>query len=142
MKIGIGSDHAGYQLKERVLKEVSLAGMEWVDIGCETDQVKSSHVLTAEEMSRLVLAGDLDLGILVCGTGIGMSLVANRHPGIRAAVANDVYSAIKSKEHNHANILCIGARVLGVEQAELVIESWLQTTPDQAYQEIVESLDR
>lgn len=141
MKIGIGSDHAGYQLKQRVLQEIVLPDMEWQDIGCETDQVKSNHILIAEEMSQLILAGDLDLGILVCGTGIGMSLVANRHPGIRAAVANDVYSAIKSKEHNHANILCVGARVLGIEQAELVIESWLKAKPDQAYKEIVETLD-
>lgn len=142
MKIGIGSDHAGYQLKQRIMKDVSVRGMAWLDIGCETDLVKTNHGVIAEKMSQLLLTGDLDLGILVCGTGIGMSLVANRHQGVRAAVANDVYSAIKSKEHNHANILCIGARVLGIEQAELIVESWLQTKPDQAYREIVMTLDQ
>lgn len=141
MKIGIGSDHAGYQLKTRVLKEIKLPEMEWLDIGCQSE-VKTSHVLIAEKMSQLILAGEIDLGILVCGTGIGMSLVANRHQGIRAAVANDVYSAIKSKEHNHANLLCVGARVLGVEHAELVIDSWLKAKPDQAYKEIALRLDQ
>ena len=141
MKIGIGSDHAGYQLKTRVLKEIKLPEMEWLDIGCQSE-VKTSHVLIAEKMSQLILAGEIDLGILVCGTGIGMSLVANRHQGIRAAVANDVYSAIKSKEHNHANLLCVGARVLGVEHAELVIEYCLKAIPDQGYKEIELRLDQ
>lgn len=135
MKIGIGSDHAGFQLKERVTKDVTVSTVEWLDIGCQTDTVKTNHVEIAEKMSQLILKGDIDLGILVCGTGIGMSMVANRHHDIRAAVANDVYSAIKSKEHNHANILCIGARVLGIEQAELIIESWIKTQPDQAYKQ-------
>lgn len=141
MKVGIGSDHAGYQLKQRVIKDVSVSGIDWLDIGCNTNQIKTSHVSIAEKMSQLLLAEEIDLGILVCGTGIGMSLVANRHSAIRAAVANDVYSAIKSKEHNHANILCIGARVLGIEHAEFIVESWLNTKPDASYKDIAMTLD-
>ena len=134
MKIAIGSDHAGFGLKQYLLPKLREAGYDVLDLGCESDKVKANHVKIANELSFLISSREVSQGILICGTGIGMAMAANRHRGIRAAVANDGYSAVKSKEHNHANILCLGARVLGRERAELIIIEWLKTEPIMKYQ--------
>ena len=134
MKIAIGSDHGGFALKSFILLSLRAAGYDVIDLGCESDKVKVNHVKIANELSFLINAREVSQGILICGTGIGMAMAANRHRGIRAAVANDGYSAVKSKEHNHANILCLGARVLGQERAEVIINAWLKTEPLIKYQ--------
>jgi ribose 5-phosphate isomerase B len=112
VRIALGSDHAGRTLRLEVARHLSQAGHTLVDLGTETaDSVDYPHF--AERVASCVGAGDADLGVLVCGTGIGMSMAANRMPGIRAAVCTDEFMAKMSRAHNDANVLCLGERVVG-----------------------------
>ncbi len=127
MKIVIGADHGGYELKER-LKEVILSvGHEVNDVGCfslaSVDYPDIAMAVAAEVLDR-----KSEAGILVCGTGIGMSMAVNRHPQLRAALCHDEYTARMSREHNDANILCLGARVIGIGVAEAIVTTWLRTS--------------
>ena len=126
MKIAIGSDHGGFGLKQILTAKLLDAGHEVVDCGCNSiDSVDYPDF--ADHVCQQVLSGGVSLGILVCGTGIGMSMAANRHKGIRAALCHNEYSARMSREHNDANILCLGDRVLGSGVAYAIVEAWLQT---------------
>lgn len=124
MKIGIGNDHSAVDMKQDVVKFLQELGYEVVNYG--TDTKESCHYpVYGEKVARAVTAGEVDLGILICGTGVGISLAANKVKGIRAVVCSEPYSARLSKQHNNTNILCFGARVIGIEMAKMIIEEWL-----------------
>jgi ribose 5-phosphate isomerase B len=127
VKIIIGSDHGGFEMKEHVLAHLRDQGHKVEDVGCYSmDSVDYPEI--AEKVC-VAVQGDADnLGILICGTGIGMSLAANRHRDIRAALCHEAYTAKMSREHNNANILCLGGRVLGVEVAIDIVRAWLKTS--------------
>lgn len=127
MKIAIGSDHGGLALKKSILALLQELGHEGEDVGCfETDSVDYPEF--ADLVCKKVAEGDVDKGILICGTGIGMSMAANRNENIRAALCCEQYSARMSREHNDANVLCLGERVTGPGIAKEIVRTWL-TTP-------------
>lgn len=126
MKIAIGADHAGYDLKEFLLKIIDEMGHEITDMGtyscCSVD-----YPDYAESVAKAVSDGSHERGILICGTGIGMSIVANKFKNVRAALCNDLFTAKMSRLHNNANILCMGSRVIGKGLAKEIVETWLST---------------
>lgn len=125
MKIAIAADHGGYELKDSMVEYIKSLGNEVVDLGTNSaDSVDYPDY--AKKVCEEIQQGNSDLGILICGTGIGMSLAANKFEGIRAACVSDVYSAKMSRNHNNANVLCIGARVIGDEVAKLIIKTFLE----------------
>ncbi len=126
MKIVIGSDHGGYSLKKGILTLLDILGHEVQDIGCYSLE-SVNYPDFADQVSNAVLSGEADRGILICGTGIGMSMAANKHRGIRAALCCDHYAAHMSRAHNDANILCLGERVTGLGVAEEIVRTWLDT---------------
>jgi len=126
MQIGVACDHGGFELKEEMKPFLKSLGAEPMDMGTfseESVDYPDFGVLLAEKVSR----GELEKGILICGTGIGMSMVANKFPRVRAALANDLYSSRCSREHNDANILIIGGRIVGKELAKEIVKVWLET---------------
>ena len=126
MKIALGSDHAGYPLKERIKEFLLKKGHEVLDFGA-TSEESTHYPLFAREVSLAVQRGEADRGILVCGTGIGMAITANKFKGVRAALCLNEYMARMSRLHNDANVLCLGDRVLGEELALSIVEVWLST---------------
>ena len=126
MKIAIGSDHGGFQLKEHLRKYLTEKGMEVTDCGTFTSD-SCDYPDFAAAVCQEVTGGKAERGVLVCGTGIGVSIFANKCHGIRAALCDNVYSAEKSREHNDANVMCLGARVLGVGLAELITDTFFKT---------------
>ncbi len=129
MKIAFGADHGGFELKTHLVKLLLNLGHEIDDIGCHSLE-SVDYPDYAKTVSQKISEGSCDVGILICGTGIGMSLVANRNNKIRAALCHDEYTARLSREHNNANILCLGARVLGSGVAEEMVKTWLSTSFD------------
>ncbi len=126
MKIAIGSDHAGFELKEQV-KKILLERHETVtDVGT-TDQASVDYPDFGLKVAELVSGREVEKGILVCGTGIGMSIIANKVKGVRAALVFDLYTAIQSRRHLDANILVLGGRVTGKGLAEAIVKAWLDT---------------
>ncbi len=126
MRIAIGADHAGFGLKEEVRKTLVNLGLSVEDVGTgSSDSVDYPDF--AARVARLVAAGEVDRGILVCGTGIGMAIAANKVPGIRAATVTDVEMARLSREHNDANVLAIGARILDRKRALEIVRVFLET---------------
>jgi ribose 5-phosphate isomerase B len=126
MKIAIGCDHGGFELKEEIKKYIEGKGAEVVDFGTySTDSV--DYPVYGQKVSEAVAGSEADLGILICGTGLGMSYVANKVKGIRCACVSDVFSAEMARAHNNANVLAIGARVLGLGLAVKVVEAFLGT---------------
>lgn len=126
MQIALACDHGGFELKEELKTFLKSLGVEPIDLGTfneDSVDYPDFGTLVAEKVSR----GELEKGILICGTGIGMSMVANKFPRIRAAVANDLYSSRCSREHNDANILIIGGRIVGKELAKEIVRVWLET---------------
>ena len=127
MKVAIGCDHGGIDLKNIVVSVLAELGHEADDQGCNsTDSVDYPDF--AKSVSALVKEGKCGCGILICGTGIGMSMAANRVPGIRAALCNEMFSAKMSREHNDANVLCLGARVIGRGLATEIVRTWMSST--------------
>lgn len=126
MKIALGSDHGGFALKREIADWLDQAGHVVVDMGNEGLE-SVDYPDYADKVCESVLSGDCARGILVCGTGIGMSMVANRHRGIRAALCHDAFTARMSREHNDANVLCLGGRVLGPALALDIVTVWLAT---------------
>ena len=123
-KIAIGCDHAGYDLKGAVVEYIEKMGCECVDVG--TYSKESCHYPKyAEAVCEKILSGECNLGILICGTGIGMSMAANKHNGIRAACCSDTFSAKLTREHNDANVLCFGERVVGAGLALELVDAFL-----------------
>ena len=126
MKIAIGSDHAGFGLKEEVLALLKRLSFEVIDCGTN-DTSSVDYPDFGEKVSRLVSAGEVDRGILICGTGIGMSMVANKFPNVRASLCNDLFSAKMSRLHNDANVLVLGGRIIGKDLAAEIVTTWMST---------------
>lgn len=127
MKIVIGSDHAGFEAKRRLIKALQSLGHSVVDVGTEgTESVDYPDF--ASQVAMQVADGDAQRGVLVCGTGIGMSMAANKVKGVRAAVVTDEFTAEMSRKHNDANVLCMGARVLAPERMETLARIFLATS--------------
>ncbi len=126
MKLAIGCDHGGFELKKEVLEHLAARGFEVTDVGCDSP-ASCDYPEYSKKVTDLILSGEADLGILICGTGIGMSMAANKERGIRAALCHDVFSAKATREHNNANVLCMGARVVGPGLALMIIDTFLDT---------------
>ncbi len=126
MKIAIGSDHAGFHLKKTISQYLADQGHELKDMGTFTDG-SCDYPIFASQVCRELVEGRVERGILICATGNGMAIAANKVKGIRAAVCNDIYTARYSRLHNDANILCIGARVIGEGLALEIVNVWLET---------------
>lgn len=125
--LAIASDHAGFSLKEDLKKYLEEKGIEYKDFG--TDSEASCHYpVFAKALCKSIQDGECDKGILVCGTGIGMSMVANKQKGIRAAACSDYFSAKYTRAHNDANVLCLGARVIGIGLATELVDVFLNTS--------------
>ena len=124
--IAIGCDHGGYELKEIVKKHLEERGISYKDFGC--DSAKSvDYPVYAKKVSKAVLSGECEKGILICGTGIGVSITANKFSGIRAALCADCFSAKETRRHNDANVLAMGARVTGPGLALMIVDTFLDT---------------
>jgi ribose 5-phosphate isomerase B len=126
MRIAIGSDHAGLELKTEILSLLKDLGHEYIDYGTDTP-ASVDYPDYGEKVSYDVAKGKVDRGILICGTGIGMSIVANKFPFVRAALCNDLFSAKMSRLHNDANILIMGGRIVGRDLAKEIVRTWLET---------------
>ena len=121
----IGSDHGGYELKNHIIKLLKEKGIEFKDCGCYSeDSVDYPDI--AKAVCTEITEGRAERGILICGTGIGISIAANKIKGIRAALCSDVYSAKMCRQHNNANVLCMGGRVIGRELACMITETFLE----------------
>lgn len=127
MKIVIGSDHGGFLLKNEISSFLKGRSIDVLDIGTHTD-TSVDYPDFGEKVARLVAKGEADSGIVVCGTGIGISIAANKIPGIRAALVTDVFMAQMAKEHNNANILALGGRVIDQSRACKIVAAWLDAT--------------
>lgn len=126
MKIGIGCDHGGVNHKEAIKEHLIAIGHEVIDYGTERN-VPADYPDIAEKVSRAYLGGKFDRGILICGTGIGMSIAANKIDGIRAAHVTDTFSARMSREHNNAQIICLGERITGPGLAIDIVDAYLES---------------
>ena len=126
MKIAVGADHAGFDLKEQVRPLLEAAGHEVVDVGTDSDE-STDYPLHAEAAARLVAAGDAERAVLVCGSGVGVSIVANKVDGVRAVNAHDPDEAEMSRRHNDANVLTLAGRRLSSEDARSIVERFLAT---------------
>ncbi len=124
--IAIASDHAGYDLKTILAQELAEMGYEVLDLGTDGPQ-SVDYPDFGSALAEVVRTGEAERGVLICGTGIGISMAANRHPGVRAAVCWDETSARLTREHNDANVLALGARLLGVEVAKECVRTFLST---------------
>ena len=126
MKIAIGSDHAGYQLKTAIVQYLQEKGYEYQDFGVYSAE-SVDYPDQAAIVAKAVADGDFDQAIIICGTGIGVSIAANKIRGIRAALCHDVFSARMARAHNNSNVLALGARVVGPGLAEAIVEAYLGT---------------
>ena len=126
MKIALGCDHGGIVLKESIVDFLKAQGIEVCDFGCYDTQ-SVHYPVYALAVAKAVASGECDKGILLCGTGIGMSIAANKVKGVRAAVVSDAFCAEKCAEHNDANVLCLGGRILTPAQAAELVKIWLST---------------
>ena len=126
IKIAIGSDHGGFEYKASIIKALQVKGYDVVDMGTYSPE-SCDYPIIAKKVARAVAKGDFEKGILVCGTGIGMSMAANKVKGIRAAVCGDTFSARATRAHNTANVLCLGQRVVGEGLALDIVDIWLTT---------------
>lgn len=124
--IAIGCDHGGFELKQEVMEYLKENNLEYEDFGTYTT-ASTDYPVYAKKVAEAVVSGKADKGILICGTGIGISITANKIKGIRAALCGDCFSAQATREHNDANILCMGARVVGAGLALKIVETFLNT---------------
>ncbi len=125
MKIAIGNDHVAVQMKEDIKDYLVSLGYEVIDFG--TNSSERTHYPTySRKVCEAILNNEVDKGILICGTGVGISIAANKFKGIRAVVCSEPFSAKLSKEHNDTNVLAFGARVVGIELAKMIVDNWLE----------------
>ena len=124
MRIAIGCDHAATALKEELKLYLESKGAEVRDFGTCGD-AKADYPISAFKVAGAVVSGECALGLLLCGTGVGISIAANKVKGVRAACCSEPYSAMLSRQHNNSNILCMGARVVGPELAKMILDAWL-----------------
>ena len=125
MRIAIGADHGGFPLNERVIEELRRAGHELIDFGTHDGSIPDDYPDYAKQVGEAVQNGSVEIGLLICGSGVGAAVAANKLRGIRAALCGDTYSAHQSREHDDCNVLCLGARVVGVELALEIVRSFV-----------------
>ena len=124
MKLAIGNDHVAIEMKKEIKAYLEEKGHEVIDVG--TNEPGSFHYpISGYKVAKMVAAGEVEGGILICGTGVGISLAANKVKGIRACVCSEPYTAKLSKQHNNTNIIAFGARVIGVELAKMIVDEWV-----------------
>ncbi|MHB8780769.1 MAG: ribose 5-phosphate isomerase B [Candidatus Geothermincolia bacterium] len=126
MRLAVGSDHAGFELKEHLVRWLREAGHEVSDLGARSED-STDYPDHAAAVGRAVSAGEAERGVLVCATGTGMAISANKFPGVRAAAANDLYLVTYARRHNDLNVLTLGARVIGTGYAEEILRAFLET---------------
>ena len=124
--IAIGSDHGGFELKKKLMEHLSERGLEYKDFGTYSS-ASCDYPIYAKAVANAVASGECDRGIIICGTGIGVSITANKVRGIRAALCGDCFSAEATRQHNDANVLCMGARVVGAGLALKIADTFLDT---------------
>ena len=124
MKIAIGNDHAAVEMKNEVMDYLKSKGVEVVNVGTDTNE-RFDYPVAAYRAAKLVASGEADGGILICGTGVGIGLAANKVKGIRCCICSDPYTARLSKQHNNANMIAFGARVIGPETAKMIVDEWM-----------------
>ena len=124
-KIGIGNDHAAVAMKEQIKEFLEEKGYQVINYGTDTEE-SCDYPIYGEKVGRAVAEGEVDAGVLICGTGIGISIAANKVKGVRAAVCSEPVTARLTKEHNNANIIAFGARIVGVEMAKAIVTAWLE----------------
>lgn len=124
MRIGIGNDHSAVEMKKEIAKFLEEQGYEVVNYGTDTNE-SCDYPVFGEIVANAVVSGEVELGVVICGTGIGISLAANKVKGIRCAVCSEPCSAKLSKQHNNANMLAFGARIIGIEMAKMIVTEWL-----------------
>lgn len=124
MKIAMGSDHVGFQMKNELAEYLKSQGHEIADLGSHSEE-RTDYPIFGKAVAAAVVSGRADCGILVCGTGVGISIAANKTNGVRAVVCSEPYSAMLSKQHNNTNVLAVGARVIGIELAKMIVDAWL-----------------
>lgn len=124
MKIAIGNDHAAVEMKNEISAFLKELGHEVINFGTDSGE-SVNYPVYGEKVGRAVASGEADCGIAICGTGVGISLAANKVKGVRAVVCSEPYSAKLAKQHNNANVLCFGARVIGIELAKMIVTEWL-----------------
>lgn len=122
--IGIGNDHAATEMKEQIREFLEEKGYKVINYGTDTNE-SCDYPVYGEKVGRAVANGDVDAGVLICGTGIGISIAANKVKGVRAAVCSEPVTARLTKEHNNANIIAFGARIVGIEMAKAIVSAWL-----------------
>lgn len=125
MRIAIGADHAGYPLNERVIEELRQSGHDVIDFGTHDGSVPDDYPDYAKQVGEAIQKGDVEIGLLICGSGVGAAVAANKIYAIRAALCGDTYSAHQSREHDDCNVLVLGARVVGVELALDIVRSFV-----------------
>lgn len=131
MKLLFGSDHAGFEMRSHVADWARSQGHDVTEVGANSEE-PFDYPLASDAVACELKKGDFDFGILVCGTGIGVCIRANRYPHIRAADCTSVEMAELARRHNHANVLCLGGRILSKEQSEAILGAFLRTSPDDA----------
>lgn len=122
--LALGSDHVGLALKEEIKKYLDEKGIQYKDFGCHSTE-RTNYPIYGQKVANAVVAGEYEKGILFCGTGVGISLAANKVKGARAVVCSDCYTAVLSRQHNNSNILSLGSRVVGVDLAKMIVDGWL-----------------
>ena len=127
MKIAIGNDHTAIEMKQEIQKFLEEQGYEVLNLGTD-EAVSCDYPIYGEKVGRAVVDGQADLGIAICGTGVGISLAANKVKGVRACVCSEPYTAKLSRMHNDSNVLAFGARVIGVEMAKMITQAWLDAS--------------
>lgn len=124
MKLAIGNDHVAVEMKNEIMAHLESRGIEVINVGTDTPD-RFNYPVSGYKVAKMVANGEVDGGVLICGTGVGISLAANKVKGIRACVCSEPYTARLSKQHNNANIIAFGARVIGVELAKMIVDEWL-----------------
>jgi ribose 5-phosphate isomerase B len=125
MKLAIGNDHVAVDMKNEIKAYLEEKGHEVINVGTDTSE-RFNYPVSGYKVAKMVASGEVDGGVLICGTGVGISLAANKVHGIRACVCSEPYTARLSKQHNNTNIIAFGARVIGVELAKMIVDEWLE----------------
>ena len=125
MRIAIGNDHVAVEMKKEIQAYLEDKGYEVIDVGTNSSE-RFDYPVSGYKVGKMVASGEADLGVLTCGTGVGISLAANKVHGVRACVCSDPYTARLSRQHNNSNIIAFGARVIGIELAKMIVDEWLQ----------------
>ena len=142
MKIAIGSDHAGYELKEGLKKYFNKANISYIDVGTDNAATSVDYPDYGKKVAMEVISKHLDFGIAICGTGIGISIAANKVKGIRAALIYDMLTAKLAKEHNNANVIAFGGRVTSLEEAIKMLDVYMNTKFDERHQSRIDKIGK